>query len=118
MLNDFVSQFTPYSFPLYGWVRLPEVIITKEEKIAIGADLECSNFDFLRILTYKGFQKKVKTNNKENAIARIKKELDVLHRLGFVDYILLLWKLVKYADSQKIARGVGRGSAAGCYIFI
>lgn len=117
MIEEFKKHFTPYKFEHYGLVRLPEVIISNEEKQAIGAPLDCSNYEFLRLLTYEGFKKKVYSTIKEEAAERVKKELEVISRLGFVDYILLTWKINKYADAKKISRGVGRGSAAGCYIF-
>ncbi len=48
---------------------------------------------------------------------RIERELDVIEKLGFCDYFLIVWDFVRYATEQKIpctARGSGVGSLV-CY---
>lgn len=110
-----LDKFTKYSYPLFGWVKMPNVTIALEDKTKIGLSASCSNYDFLRTLINEGLKKKP-PQDKDKAIERIKYELGVLKKLGFIDYILLIWQLTNFADSQRIARGRGRGSAAGCYI--
>jgi DNA polymerase-3 subunit alpha len=44
---------------------------------------------------------------------RLAEELDVIKRLGFSDYFLIVWDLVKWADNSNIGRGPGRGSVGG-----
>ena len=56
---SFVSRFEKYSYDLYGWVRLPEVNITNEEKASVGLKPDATDFEFLRHLVYKGFKEKV-----------------------------------------------------------
>ncbi|HHN45974.1 MAG TPA: DNA polymerase III subunit alpha, partial [Planctomycetes bacterium] len=49
---------------------------------------------------------------------RIRKELDVIGRMGFTDYMLIVSDVVAFAREQGIPVGPGRGSAAGsivCY---
>ena len=78
-----------------------------------------SNFDFLRALCLKGFEKlglkKDSAAYKEYA-ARAKYELDILNELGFVDYILLVWDVVNFCRENNIPTGPGRGSAAGSLV--
>ena len=48
---------------------------------------------------------------------RLERELDVIEKLGFCDYFLIVWDFVRYASEQKIpctARGSGVGSLV-CY---
>jgi len=48
---------------------------------------------------------------------RLERELDVIEKLGFCDYFLIVWDFVRYATEQKIpctARGSGVGSLV-CY---
>ncbi len=48
---------------------------------------------------------------------RLERELDVIEKLGFCDYFLIVWDFVRYAVEQKIpctARGSGVGSLV-CY---
>lgn len=41
---------------------------------------------------------------------RLKQEMDVVRKLGFEDYFLLCWDIVRFAQSQHIPMGYGRGS--------
>ncbi len=43
-------------------------------------------------------------------------ELDVIQRMGYVDYFLIVWDFIKYAKDHGIAVGPGRGSAAGSIV--
>ena len=47
---------------------------------------------------------------------RIRRELKVLRKSGFVSYFLLVHDLCRWASAQGIARGPGRGSAAGSIV--
>jgi DNA polymerase-3 subunit alpha len=50
------------------------------------------------------------------AIERADYELDVIERMGFSGYFLIVWDFVKYAKDAGIAVGPGRGSAAGSIV--
>ncbi len=43
---------------------------------------------------------------------RLNYELDVITRMGFVDYYLIVWDFINFAKSKGIAVGPGRGSGA------
>ena len=47
---------------------------------------------------------------------RLEYELDVIKRMGYVDYFLIVWDFINYARSQGIPVGPGRGSAAGSIV--
>ena len=47
---------------------------------------------------------------------RLKYELDVISKMGFADYFLIVWDFVKYAKNNGILVGPGRGSAAGSLV--
>ena len=47
---------------------------------------------------------------------RLKYELGVIERMGYVDYFLIVWDYCRYARSVGIAVGPGRGSAAGSLV--
>lgn len=47
---------------------------------------------------------------------RLKYELNVIGRMGFADYFLIVWDFVKYAKMNGILVGPGRGSAAGSLV--
>ena len=44
---------------------------------------------------------------------RLNEELAIIKQLGFADYFLIVWDLVKWADNNNIGRGTGRGSVGG-----
>lgn len=54
-------------------------------------------------------------DNKE-ASDRLKHELEVIKNMGFVDYFLIVWDVVKFARDNDIPVGPGRGSAAGSIV--
>ena len=48
--------------------------------------------------------------------ARLKYELSIIHQMGFDDYFLIVWDIMKYAHEAGIQTGPGRGSAAGSLV--
>ncbi len=52
----------------------------------------------------------------EEVNERMESELNIIHSMGFVDYFLIVWDYVRYARSEGIAVGPGRGSAAGSIV--
>ena len=47
---------------------------------------------------------------------RLAYELEIIHRMGYDSYFLIVWDFINYARSQGIAVGPGRGSAAGSIV--
>ncbi len=54
--------------------------------------------------------------NSRELIKRLDYELGILQRMGYVDYFLIVWDFIKFADDNGIATGAGRGSAAASII--
>jgi DNA polymerase-3 subunit alpha len=50
------------------------------------------------------------------AVERMRMELEVIDRMGFNAYFLIVWDFVRYAKENGIAVGPGRGSAAGSIV--
>jgi len=50
------------------------------------------------------------------AIQRMEMELDVIDRMGFNAYFLIVWDFVRFAKENGVAVGPGRGSAAGSIV--
>ena len=50
------------------------------------------------------------------ALERMEMELDVIDRMGFNAYFLIVWDFVNFAKENGIAVGPGRGSAAGSIV--
>lgn len=49
-------------------------------------------------------------------VNRLKEELAVIHEMGFDDYFLIVWDIMRHAREQGIQTGAGRGSAAGSLV--
>ena len=64
-LSTFVNSFTPYQFEKYGWIRLPAVDLTKEEKDFVGAPENCSNYDLVRHLVWRGLNELISKENQK-----------------------------------------------------
>lgn len=47
---------------------------------------------------------------------RLDYELNVIRKMGYVDYFLIVWDFINYAKQNNIAVGPGRGSAAGSIV--
>ena len=102
-------EFNVYKKPSY---TLPE---GHEDQTAL---------EFLTELIKKGFKEKFE-NNPEYDVAQVEAirkdtedELKVITEKGFVEYILIVWDYINWANTHGCKTGPGRGSAAGsrvCY---
>ena len=75
-----------------------------------------SEGDYLRSLVLEGLRFRYGEPPPAEAIERAEYELEVIERMGFSGYFLIVWDFVKYAKDSGIAVGPGRGSAAGSLV--
>jgi DNA polymerase-3 subunit alpha len=68
---------------------------------------------YLRELTIEGAKERYGHPLAQHVVERLEYELDVIKHMGFSAYFIVVWDLVRYARSQGIRVGPGRGSAAG-----
>lgn len=96
---DFVLKFPTYEMPYYD---------TK------GAQPHT----YLKALAIKGLQKRLSDKKVDTSIYknRLLYELDVIHRMGYDQYFLIVFDFVRYAKKHDILVGPGRGSAAGSLV--
>ncbi len=73
-----------------------------------------SNSQYLRDLTYQGLEDHYDLTDEIRERAEL--ELNTIKNMGYVDYFLIVWDFIRYARSQDIPVGPGRGSAAGSLI--
>lgn len=64
-------------------------------------------------LCKEGLIRKYGDDPPKNAIERMKYEMGVISRMGFIDYFLIVWDYVSFAKKSGIPVGPGRGSGAG-----
>lgn len=72
--------------------------------------------EYLRNLAIKGLNKRLNGNVSEEYSKRLNYELDVISKMGFTDYFLIVFDYVRYAIKSDIYVGAGRGSAAGSLV--
>ncbi len=70
------------------------------------------NAEYFVRLCNKGAEKRYGTVTPEIR-KRLDYELEIIKKMGFVDYFLIVWDFVRYAKTQDIPVGPGRGSGAG-----
>lgn len=73
------------------------------------------HYEFLRELSYDGFKVRYPNPTKELR-ERLEYELDVINKMGFVDYFLIVSDYVRFAKNAGIPVGPGRGSGAGSIV--
>ncbi len=71
---------------------------------------------YLRELTYRGASERYGEGLNDEVRARLDYELGVIADMGFSDYFLVVWDLIRHAREEGIRVGPGRGSSAGCCV--
>lgn len=87
----------------------------KKELFMPKYDTEDSK-EFLKNLSNKGLYKRLNGNITETYQKRLNYELDIILKMHFEDYFLVVYDYIKYAKQNGILVGPGRGSAAGSLV--
>ena len=70
-----------------------------------------TNEEYFRQLCMKGFRERY-SNPPQSYLDRLNYEIDVISRMGYVNYYLIVWDFIRYAKETGIPVGPGRGSGA------
>ena len=89
----------------FGKYHLPEF------KLPAGYD----SLTYLKELCDKGYKERYGDTHPEYR-AQMDYEIDMIEKMGFTDYFLIVWDFVNFAKSAGIPVGPGRGSAAGSMV--
>jgi len=74
-----------------------------------------TNEKYFRKLCYEGFEERYADPPPEY-LERLEYEIDVISRMGYVNYYLIVWDFIRYAKEQGIPVGPGRGSGAASIV--
>jgi len=94
----------------------PDGLVTEIDtarNVALSAD------DYLRLVTEQGLIERYGIERARDDAAlreRMDYELDVIIKMGFSSYFLIVWDFIKYARDCDIPVGPGRGSAVGSVV--
>ena len=83
----------------------------------ISYPLENNKYSYFKFLITKGLEKRL--NSTEIPLKykeRLEYEFDVINKMGYIDYFLVVWDYVRFAKKNNITVGPGRGSSAGSLI--
>ena len=97
-------------------VQNSNVSFEKRDGLLPIYDENINSFEYLSSLCNKGLKKRLANNVTDVYQERLNYELDVINKMGFCDYFLVVWDYVKYAKFNNILVGPGRGSAAGSLV--
>ena len=100
-----IAEMCSYDFE-FGHYKLPRFQLPEGET---------DSFLYLQKLCNAGLLKRYPDNNEE-VRKQLDYELQMINKMGFVDYFLIVSDFIGYAKSQKIPVGPGRGSAAGSVV--
>jgi DNA polymerase III subunit alpha len=106
----------------FAGVQLPTLQINSKYYKELRISEQSSNYEFLRNLCYKGYTNlidkgKIDESKKEEYAARVKEELNAFKKLNFVDYVLIVWDVIRFCKESGIPTGIGRGSVCGSLVF-
>ncbi len=82
----------------------------------VGVTYEERAAAYLRQLSIDGAKERYGQPVPAEVMQRLDYELGVIGDMGFSAYFLVVWDLIRFARSQRIRVGPGRGSAAGCLV--
>lgn len=113
-MSNFIDNFKLFNISvLDNGVRLPEFKPSEKQYNYVNLNNSVSNRDFLLQLVRIGYKDKIlnKIDKKEQSIyvERIKYEMGIIEELGFIDYLLMIWDIINFCDTNDIPRGPGRG---------
>lgn len=91
----------------FGVTRLPHYPVPEGE----------TALSMLTRLTHEGLRDRYPdAKETDEPWQRLNYELNVISSMGYVDYFLIVWDFIRYAKSQGIMVGPGRGSGAGSIV--
>lgn len=71
------------------------------------------HFEYFKNQCFYGLCRHKGDNPPKEYVDRLNYELDVINKMGYVDYFLIVHDFIRYAKSKNIPVGPGRGSGAG-----
>lgn len=118
--EEMCALFGDYPDAIENTTRIAEMC---EFEMKFG-EMHCPHFEppggisaeeYLREECLEGFRKHFKEDDKV-AVDRLERELDVICRVGYATYFLVVSDFIKFAKQEDIPVGPGRGSGAGSLV--
>ena len=100
-----IAEMCNYDFE-FGKYKLPRFRLPEGE---------ADSFSYLKRLCFEGLSRRY-PNDDGSVEKQLEYELEMIKKMGFVDYFLIVSDFIAYAKRKKIPVGPGRGSAAGSVV--
>lgn len=91
----------------FGVTKLPNYDVPKEFE---------THEAYFRKLAEDGIKERYGENPEKFILDRAEYEIEIITKMGYVDYYLIVWDFINYAKSIGVSVGSGRGSGAGSII--
>ena len=116
--NDvcFIDNNEQYDFYTLFDLELPEYDLNLPDYSKYNDTKGLSNDEFLYNLAVNGLKKRFNNKVTNNYKERLLYELDVIKKMGFSNYFLIVYDFILYAKKNNILVGPGRGSACGSLV--
>ena len=75
-----------------------------------------TSWEYLNKLCHEGLEARYPAKRLPELKKKLKYELNVIQKMGYVDYFLIVWDFIHFARENDIMVGPGRGSAAGSLV--
>lgn len=119
-----ITEMDMQEIPPEDQRQMNELLSMCNVKITKGRDLlpiyQCpdgmDSYDYLKKLCVEGLRRIFGSSVSRVYQERLKYELEVIKKMGFCNYFLVVWDYVKYAKDHDILVGPGRGSAGGSLV--
>ena len=129
-LDKLSEKENDYTNSYYNYDNLNDVEIERINNVVSLLNLEIptnrryipqykediNSYEYLSNLAILGLKKRLNNKVSKEYLDRLKYELSVINKMGFVDYFLIVYDYVLYAKKNNILVGPGRGSAAGSLV--
>lgn len=112
--KDIDKQESSYFEEIYNSIDLK---IEKQDLLPrFNDDSTFNENEYLEKLCKKGLLKRFDNKVPIKYANRLEEELEIIKKMGFSNYFLVVWDYVKFAKKNNILVGPGRGSAAGSLV--
>ena len=108
--NDYKDFFNKFN------LSLPEYELNLPDYSKYNDTKGLSNDEYLYNLSVNGLKKRLNNKVPNNYKERLLYELDVIKKMGFSNYFLIVYDFILYAKKNNILVGPGRGSACGSLV--
>ena len=114
-VRDLFPKYLSNNYKIYDMCNL-EIQVQHDLLPRFDCPDGMDSYSYLKKLCTIGMKKLFGDTVSRKYVDRLKYELDVINKMGFCNYFLIVSDYVSFAKSQGILVGPGRGSAAGSLV--